>query len=83
MKNHSFKTEGKVLLEPGWQKLYGLKIYPKESLIALDGDVNCGNGDIQLDELETKPPALHGGDTAISHGNGWEIDEAMFKERQW
>ena len=67
VKNYTFKTEGKVLVEPGWQKLYmDSKAIQKKSLIALEenGDVACGN--VKLDELETKPPAHYTEATLLS-----------------
>jgi len=67
VKNYTFKTEGKVLVEPGWQELYmDSKSILKESLIALDdnGKVTCAK--ITLDELETKPPAHYTEATLLS-----------------
>ena len=67
LKNYSFKTEGKVLVEPGWQKLYmDSKAIHKESLIPLDekGNVTCKS--VDLDELATKPPAHYTEATLLS-----------------
>ena len=67
VKNYTFKTEGKVLVEPGWQKLYmDSKTILKESLIALDENVNVTCENVKLDELETKPPAHYTEATLLS-----------------
>ena len=67
VKSYAFKTEGKVLVEPGWQKLYmDSKAILKESLVALDGNVNVTCGNVKLDELETKPPAHYTEATLLS-----------------
>ncbi len=67
VKNYAFKTEGKVLIEPGWQKLYmDSKTMLKESLIALDENVNVTCKNVELDELETKPPAHYTEATLLS-----------------
>ena len=67
VKNYAFKTEGKVLVEPGWQKLYmDSKTMLKESLIALDENVNVTCKNVELDELETKPPAHYTEATLLS-----------------
>ena len=67
VKNYTFKTEGKVLVEPGWQKLYmDSKTIQKESLIALDENVDVTCENVKLDELETKPPAHYTEATLLS-----------------
>ena len=67
VKNYAFKTEGKVLVEPGWQKLYmDSKSIQKESLIALDENVDVTCENVKLDELETKPPAHYTEATLLS-----------------
>ena len=75
VKNYTFKTEGKVLVEPGWQKLYmDSKTIQKESLIALDENVDVTCENVKLDELETKPPAHYTEATlTISYGNSRQI----------
>ncbi|MDA9719314.1 DNA topoisomerase III [Betaproteobacteria bacterium] len=67
VKNYTFKTEGKVLVEPGWQKLYmdSTAIF-KESLIALDENEKVVCENISLEELETKPPAHYTEATLLS-----------------
>ena len=67
VKNYAFKTEGKVLIEPGWQKLYtDSTSILKESLVALDENDNVACKNIRLEELETKPPAHYTEATLLS-----------------
>ena len=60
---HRFKTEGKVLVSPGWKEVYGKEEggAPEDALPALapeDGG-NAKVNELQLQEEATKPPARY------------------------
>jgi len=57
---HRFKTEGKVLVKPGWLEVYGKITGTEDTLPPLskeDGDPPTAKAsDIRIDEDETRPP---------------------------
>lgn len=59
---HKFKTEGKVLVAPGWKEVYGKEEgAPEDALPPLSPD-DGGNAkvvELQLQEEATKPPARY------------------------
>lgn len=61
---HNFKTEGKVLVVPGWKEIYGRdEGKPEENLPAIsaaDGvPASAKVNEVQLQEETTKPPARY------------------------
>tara|TARA_B100001248_G_scaffold262713_1_gene261357 strand:+ start:14914 stop:17502 length:2589 start_codon:yes stop_codon:yes gene_type:complete len=58
---HTFKTEGKVLVKPGWLAVHGKATYGKEALPEVsdkDGSpAQAKINDLELTEDTTKPPA--------------------------
>ena len=58
---HSFKTEGRVLIEASWLAIYGKDKQPEDTLPALsEADANRASiKEMNLVAEETKPPALY------------------------
>ncbi len=56
-----FKTEGKVLIDPGWLAVYGrtgaAPAPAEDSLVALNGEKSAQVKDIASAKFQTKPPA--------------------------
>ncbi|MBI5330940.1 MAG: DNA topoisomerase III [Betaproteobacteria bacterium] len=81
---HAFKTEGRVLVNPGWLTVYG-----KESQLDDDGDANSPNlpllqagetlqtEDVTLKAAQTRPPARYNEATLLSamEGAGKMVDD--------
>ncbi len=67
---HNFKTEGKVLVFPGWLEIYGKDGNDKDNLTPLsdkDGSPPKAKiADIQLNEDQTKPPPRYTEATLLS-----------------
>ena len=61
--------------------LYGLKTMLKESLIALNENVNVTCKNVELDELETKPPAHYTSHSVIYMETAGKLVRMKFKER--
>lgn len=57
---HTFKTEGKVLVVPGWLDVYGKATHDKETLVPLspeDGSPTKAKiVNVEMDEDQTRPP---------------------------
>lgn len=88
---HTFKTEGKVLVVPGWLDVYGRATHDKDTLPPLspeDGSPASANmDDIVLEEDQTRPPPRYSEATLLAAMEGAgkfvedeELAEAM-KER--
>ena len=90
--NHSFKTEGKVLVKPGWLAIYG-KEAADEVADSKDGDkgqslVPVKPGELVLAEtvdakgLKTRPPARYTEATLLGamEGAGKTIDDDELRE---
>lgn len=59
---HAFKTEGKVLVVPGWKEVYGKDEPAPEDALPPMSDTDGGNAhvnELQLQEEATKPPARY------------------------
>ena len=82
--NHTFKTEGKVLVEPSWLTIYGKDKVSAENLVPLlDQDDNSAkriNSKIEADE--TKPPPRYTEATLLSamEGAGKLVDDEELAE---
>ena len=85
--NHSFRTDGKVLVKPGWLAIYG-KEAADEVLDAKDGDKGQNLVPVQPDEqvqtesvesraLKTRPPARYSEATLLGamEGAGKMVDD--------
>ena len=65
---HSFKTEGKVLVEPSWLSIYGKDKVSAENLVPLlEEDNNSANLIAsEMESDETKPPPRYTEATLLS-----------------
>lgn len=82
----AFKTEGKVLVNPGWLSIYGKEAAASEDkdgkdvgaqLVAVEPNETVGTEDIELKSLQTKPPARFNEATLLSamEGAGKMVDD--------
>ena len=75
---HSFKTEGKVLVEPGWLAIYGKEVEEETgSLVKVDAGEEAHTDAIEAVGLQTKPPARYTEATLLSamEGAGKLVDD--------
>lgn len=80
---HQFKTEGKVLVSPGWLAIYGRDAQGDEaSLIAVAPGESVRTEDIEARALVTKPPARFNEATLLSamEGAGKLVDDEALRE---
>jgi DNA topoisomerase-3 len=80
---HHFKTEGKVLVSPGWLAIYGRESQGDEaSLVAVAGGERVRTEDIEARGLATKPPARFNEATLLSamEGAGKLVDDEALRE---
>ena len=87
---HKFKTEGKVLVSPGWKEVYGKEEGAPEDALPALSEADGGNAavrELQLQAEATKPPARYTEATLLaameSAGKFVEDEElaAAMKER--
>ncbi len=68
---HAFKTEGKVLVEPGWLAIYGREAMQEQgSLPKIDQGEQVRATDVQSVALATRPPARYTEATLLSAMEG-------------
>ena len=74
--DHAFKTEGRVLVQPGWQAIYGRQ-GTDDTLPAVAAGERVAAGDIACLVLSTRPPARYNEATLLSamEGAGKLIDD--------
>ncbi|MGB6008318.1 DNA topoisomerase III [Castellaniella sp.] len=80
---HHFKTEGKVLVSPGWLAIYGRESQGDEaSLVAVADNERVRTEDIEARPLATKPPARFNEATLLSamEGAGKLVDDEALRE---
>ncbi len=71
IEGHSFKTEGKVLVEPGWLAIYGREAMQEQgSLPKIDQNERVKATDVQPIALATRPPARYTEATLLSAMEG-------------
>ncbi len=78
VQEHQFKTEGKVLVEPGWLAVYGKEAQEEQaSLVKVDAGEHVQTDAIEAVALQTKPPARFTEATLLSamEGAGKFIDD--------
>jgi DNA topoisomerase-3 len=78
VQGHRFKTEGKVLVEPGWLAVYGREAQVEQaSLVAVNANERVQTLAIEAAGLQTKPPARYSEATLLSamEGAGKLIDD--------
>jgi DNA topoisomerase-3 len=73
---HAFKTEGRVLVNPGWQAIYGRE-GSDDTLPAVGPNEAVAVDDIELAALSTRPPPRYNEATLLSamEGAGKLIDD--------
>jgi len=80
---HSFKTEGKVLVSPGWLAIYGREAQGDDSmLVPVNPEETVSTEDIEIRDLTTKPPARFTEATLLSamEGAGKLVDDEALRE---
>src|SRR5690625_2534942 len=81
--DEQFKTEGRVLVSPGWLAIYGREAQGgKDSLVPVQENETVQTQDIELLALQTKPPARFTEATLLSamEGAGKLVDEDALRE---
>jgi DNA topoisomerase-3 len=77
---HHFKTEGRVLVEPGWLSVYGKASQAEDELVPVQANESVQSETIELVALKTKPPARYSEATLLSameSAGKWVDDEDM------
>ena len=80
---HAFKTEGKVLVSPGWLTVYGKEISEDDGqLVAIAAGDTPKTQAIDLKALQTKPPARYTEATLLSamEGAGKLVEDDDLRE---
>ncbi|MFX1673792.1 DNA topoisomerase III [Paraburkholderia sp. A2WS-5] len=80
---HHFKTEGKVLVEPGWLQVYGRDTGGDDAnLVPVQKDEKVKTEKIAAHQLVTKPPARYNEATLLSamEGAGKLVDDEELRE---
>ena len=75
---HQFKTEGKVLIEPGWLAVYGKEAQEEQgSLVKVEPREQVATRQVDAVGLVTKPPARYNEATLLSamEGAGKLVDD--------
>jgi DNA topoisomerase-3 len=78
VESHAFKTEGKVLVEPGWLAIYGREAVEEQgSLVKVEPDERVRTSEIESVPLATRPPPRHTEATLLTamEGAGKLIDD--------
>tara|TARA_R110002073_G_scaffold106112_1_gene239702 strand:+ start:660 stop:3191 length:2532 start_codon:yes stop_codon:yes gene_type:complete len=71
VENEPFKTEGKVMVNPGWQTVYGKNIKSNDTkedttLIAITSETSVTTEEIEVISNQTRPPARFNEATLLS-----------------
>jgi DNA topoisomerase-3 len=80
---HSFQTNGKVLVKPGWLAVYGKEVQEDDAtLVALQPGEIVRTEDVAVNALKTKPPARYTEATLLGamEGAGKLIDDDELRE---
>jgi DNA topoisomerase-3 len=80
---HHFKTEGKVLVEPGWLQIYGKETSGEDAnLVPVQKDEKVKTDKIAAHGLATKPPARYNEATLLSamEGAGKLVEDDELRE---
>ena len=86
--SHSFKTEGKVLVKPGWLAIYGKEAQDEhddkdgKQLVAVKPGERIGVDSVEAKGLKTRPPARYSEATLLGamEGAGKTIDDDELRE---
>jgi len=84
VEGEKFKTDGKVLIEPGWREVYG-KVAgagDEDSLVPVKDGEPAATESIELKELQTRPPARYTEATLLSamEGAGKLVDDEELRD---
>jgi DNA topoisomerase-3 len=83
VENEPFKTEGKVLVNPGWLAVYGREAQEgsEGNLVAVQPNETVHADDILLNATETRPPPRYSEATLLSamEGAGKMVDDEELK----
>ncbi|MEN9480107.1 MAG: hypothetical protein RLZZ298_1502 [Pseudomonadota bacterium] len=83
VESHPFKTEGKVLVNPGWLAVHGKEGQEGTdgNLVAVDAGEKVKTEDVIVKANETKPPPRHSEATLLSamEGAGKMVDDEELK----
>ena len=77
---HHFKTEGRILVEPGWLSVYGKASQTEDELVPVQKNEAVQNETIELVALKTKPPARYTEASLLSameSAGKWVDDDEM------
>ena len=80
---HHFKTEGKVMVKPGWLAIYGREAIAGEgTLVAVADDEKATATEVEVRDLATRPPARYSEATLLSamEGAGKLVDDDDLRE---
>lgn len=80
---HSFQTNGKVMVKPGWLAIYGREAQEDDAnLVAVDKGEVVRTEAVDVNALKTKPPARYTEATLLSamEGAGKLIDDDELRE---
>lgn len=83
VEGHSFKTEGRILVRPGWLEVYGKTASVEgEHLVAVVAQEKVATFEVRADSLQTKPPARYSEATLLSamEGAGKLIEDEELRE---
>ena len=80
-----FRTEGRVLVKPGWLEVYGRRpgvASGKDELVAAKPGESALAEEVRVEALETKPPARYTESTLLSamEGAGKLVDDEALRE---
>jgi DNA topoisomerase-3 len=71
VESHQFRTEGKVLVEPGWLAVYGKEAMQEQgALVKVDAGEPVATAAIEAAGLQTRPPARYTEATLLSAMEG-------------
>ncbi len=83
VETHQFKTEGKVLVEPGWLAVYGKEAMAEQgALVKVDEGERVATRAIESQGLQTRPPPRYSEATLLSamEGAGKLVEDDDLRE---
>ncbi|MDE1171818.1 MAG: DNA topoisomerase [Verrucomicrobium sp.] len=85
VESHPFKTEGKILRDPGWQAIYGrtdLGADSEANTVPVEEGENVATREVEVRPFTTKPPAHYSEATLLSamEGAGKLVEDEQLRE---
>jgi DNA topoisomerase-3 len=86
VENEAFKTDGKIIVDPGWLAVYGKQAESEEdsekSIVSIRSGEKADTRQIEIKESQTKPPARFNEGTLLSamEGAGKLVDDEELRE---